>query len=442
MGQQEIENLNKWHLSKYNIFSTEETEDKKLPCVNLFKGTYSELDIEDIGRLYHLEEIENIEKELQGFIKQGIIVNFDELGLLRFKTLTEFMNGNIINITIVTTMKCNFNCPYCFEKHNGDKMNLELQDKTFELLKNMLKACNSKKLHITWYGGEPLLATDVIENLSKKIIEYTEEKKIYYSASIVTNGYLLNQEKINILEKYKVEDIQVTLDGLKEHHDKTRCLINGTPTFDKIINNLYNIKFSGRINVRYNTHKENLKDKEELEKLILDIKLKTKNKIKCYQAVVIDTAPEIRENQVTYLNNSIVSKIEADRYAERIFSCKAFYCSAQKLWSVVVGSDGNLYKCWEDVWDEKRSFGKVGYWNPYNTINNTTNLDSLLTYISSIGIFNNEECINCAWLPLCAGGCPTKKIYHNIKCLPFKDNPNYFIQKVKEYKIKRMTSVK
>ena len=442
MEQQEVENLNKWHLSKYNIFSTEETEDKKLPCVNLFRGTYSELDIEDIKRLYHLEEIKDIEKELQGFIRQGIIVKFNEFNYLQTQTITDFVSHGHLGITIVTTLKCNFNCPYCFETHNGEKITPDLQEKIFQLIIKMLKASNSRSLYVTWYGGEPLLAIDVIQNLSKKIIEYTTENKINYNAGIVTNGYLLDQEKINILEENKIRKIQITFDGLKENHDKTRCLINGSPTFDKIIDNLYNIKFNGLINIRYNTHKNNEKDSEELEKIISKIKLKTKNNISYYKAPIIDNAPEKRKNQVDFLNELKFSEIEAERYASDISRYKTYFCSAQKLFPIVIGNDGNLYKCWEDVWDKKRSFGEVDNWDPYNPINSAINLDSLLIYFKNISIFNDEECKQCVWLPLCAGNCPSKKIYHNMKCISFKNNPNYFIQKVKEYTIKRVVSVK
>ena len=438
-----IKNNGKWHLSKYNIFSTKIIENKKLPCVNLLKGTYSELDIEDIRKLYHLEDISNIEEELQGFIRQGIIVNFDELTYLQTRSLLEFHGNGGLGITIVTTMQCNFNCPYCFESHvNNSKMSLEIQDKTFNFIKNLLEMTGSRRLTINWYGGEPLLAFDVIENLSQKIIKYTEEKKIKYIAHIITNGYLLNQEKIDILEKNKVNSIQITLDGSKENHDKTRCLINGDPTFDKIINNLYNIKFSGNINIRHNIYKKNIKDSEELQQIISDIKLKTKNKIKYYQAVVINNPAELRKNQVEFLDKKFICQIEANRDAEKFSPGKPFFCGAQNLWFLVIGSDGKLYKCWEDVGKEDRFFATIEQLNPRNFINTSCNLNALLLYVNSISVLNDEECKQCVWLPLCSGGCPSKKMFHNMKCISFKDDPDYFIEKVKEYTIEKMISVK
>lgn len=55
---------------------------------------------------------------------------------------------------------------------------------------------------VTWYGGEPLLALDIIENLSIKFVDIYKKNAIAYDATIVTNGYLLNCtviEKLNTL---------------------------------------------------------------------------------------------------------------------------------------------------------------------------------------------------------------------------------------------------
>jgi len=41
-------------------------------------------------------------------------------------------------------------------------------------------------LGITWYGREPLLA------FSDRIIKLCDDNNVNYSASVITNGYLLN----------------------------------------------------------------------------------------------------------------------------------------------------------------------------------------------------------------------------------------------------------
>ncbi len=71
-----------------------------------------------------------------------------------------------VGLTICTTMGCNFDCPYCFENHKAGKMSAEVQDDVVALAERMLDAAQRKALSVTWFGGEPLLAPDVIEALS------------------------------------------------------------------------------------------------------------------------------------------------------------------------------------------------------------------------------------------------------------------------------------
>ena len=42
---------------------------------------------------------------------------------------------------------------------------------------------------------------------------------------------------------------QITIEGLKETHDKQRCLVNGNGTFDRIIKNLIDIKNNTKTNI-------------------------------------------------------------------------------------------------------------------------------------------------------------------------------------------------
>ena len=59
---------------------------------------------------------------------------------------------------------------------------------------------------------------------------------------ITTNGYLLNEKNFETLINCGVTRFQVTLDGLKEEHDKFRHLKNGAGTFDVLVKNLKAIK--------------------------------------------------------------------------------------------------------------------------------------------------------------------------------------------------------
>ena len=231
-----------WHVSRYNLFAPIPGT-KNVAIANLFKGTcgvYSPLD------LFLLGEIETLDEEhpiLNRFRERGIIVNFDERASLDALGRIGCSVGGV-SLTICPTMGCNFDCPYCFENHKAGKMTEKTQNDVANLAERMLDASQNKVMFVTWFGGEPLLAPDVIENLSKRLMALCEKKGAEYSASIVTNGYLLTQENADILTRCGVKISQITLDGVGEAHDKTRHLAGGGATFERITENLRNVKLN------------------------------------------------------------------------------------------------------------------------------------------------------------------------------------------------------
>ncbi len=98
-------------------------------------------------------------------------------------------------------------------------MTAEVQDDVIALAERMLDAAQKKTLHVTWFGGEPLLAADVIEALSGRMMALCEAKGAEYSAGIITNGYLLTLENEDLLARCKVKSAQITLDGVGEAID-------------------------------------------------------------------------------------------------------------------------------------------------------------------------------------------------------------------------------
>ena len=136
----------------------------------------------------------------QQLVKCGCIVkkNIDEVKMLQLRLNQIRYNANHLTLTIAPTMNCNFRCVYCYETKNlaqtSSMMSEDVQEAIIQLLKR--KARSIEELHIVWYGGEPLLALDIIENLSKQMIQIAEENNITYDAIMVTNGYFLTKNEI------------------------------------------------------------------------------------------------------------------------------------------------------------------------------------------------------------------------------------------------------
>ena len=414
-----------WHLSKYNLFA-KIPNSEQIGCVNLLTGTYALLSYEDTLKLYSGEDIEK-------FIQLGFIVNYNETDGLQFLSRKSCKSSNILSLTICPTLNCNFNCPYCFEKHRRKKMSKKVQNDILNFIERTIRFTKVDKIYITWFGGEPLLAYDVIDSLSQRMIELANKWKIQYSASIVTNGFLLTQKIVDMLYKNKVMSYQITLDGTKKTHDKTRHLIGNKPTFDKIINNLKNIKINGNINIRHNLCNNNIEEVEELKKIINEISKISGNKLNYYTAFATNNEIAMENNeQVEFLDAEEYNNYEIDKKIRKISPYSGSYCGAQTINFIVIDELGNLYKCWEDAGKIKHSYGKIERWNINNPIPTADNPQILIDYINTAGAFKDEECQNCIWLPICQGGCPQRRLFYNKQCVPYKDNPDDFVIKYLE----------
>ncbi len=84
-------------------------------------------------------------------------------------------------------------CSYCFQGLDKPtkKMTAEVLDKLVEFTESRMEGVNH--LNITWYGGEPLMDKKAIYALSDRFMAMCAARGAQYSASIVTNGFLLDR---------------------------------------------------------------------------------------------------------------------------------------------------------------------------------------------------------------------------------------------------------
>ncbi len=162
---------------------------------------------------------------------------------LEFSEIQKEVSANAKTLILEITEECNLRCTYCvfdekhiFERNHSNKtMPLEL---AFEEVKNFYNRTNQEEGYIVFYGGEPLLAFDMI----KQIVDYANQisnRRLKFS--LTTNGLALSENKFDFLIENNFL-ITVSLDGDKETHDKQRVTVTGKGTFDAITNNLKKLK--------------------------------------------------------------------------------------------------------------------------------------------------------------------------------------------------------
>jgi len=346
----------------------------------------------------------------------GFLVDGDELAKLRLQHFAALSSTNHLALTITPTRGCNFRCPYCFEEHLSGGMSEEVQAKLVEMVEKFLQENRVKVFGVSWFGGEPLLYPKIIEHLSDEFMRLCDKYGTEYSAGIVTNGYLFTQENVDMLEARKVESVQITLDGPKELNDKTRILADGRGSYDVIMNNLRTVRTKMSISIRCNTNKENRAGYKELEQIINDVAKETGNNIKAYAAFmdsdITADKEKLTKESLDYDNYLVEDKSKSFTSLDKL-QYRATYCTTQNLSAFVVLDDGSLCKCWTDITIPEHVVANL-----------LTDPNPFLTQMNSewgqkylgMDIFNIEECAKCQLLPLCCGGCPSKRLSGNREC--------------------------
>ncbi|MDE5663513.1 MAG: radical SAM protein [Muribaculaceae bacterium] len=319
--------------------------------------------------------------------------------LLRFNSVN--YNPTSLGLVIAPTTACNFDCPYCFEpKKNPKVMSDDTIDKLIEFIH---QHGQTKKLKVTWYGGEPLLAFTQI----KKIIIRLKEEGLPEISNhrIVTNGSLITEEICDFFRIHKLHTMQITFDGVRETHDRTRCFkANRAPSFDLIYKNLHLVrKFipECNINLRINVNKENLDDYVLLHKIIRKDFPQDPN-IWIYPGLI----REETQDGCSFKSSCITSTDLVDFYTylrsrgldEPLFpEHRQFGCMMHAKNSYIIGPEGEIYKCWNDVTCPEKVVGNIS--SPNRKISSLQ-----LKYMVGASPFR-EECKHCGVFPVCDGPC-------------------------------------
>ncbi|HER43394.1 MAG TPA: SPASM domain-containing protein [Candidatus Eisenbacteria bacterium] len=332
----------------------------------------------------------------------------DELATIKADILRDRFSKEYLYLTIAPTLDCNFRCDYCYEEHLKITMSKSVEEALLRWVEKRIGPSN--ELHVTWYGGEPLLpaAYRVVERLSEAFMKLSAERGIKYGAHLVTNGYLLDRPKMERLAGLGVELVQVTLDGPPEIHDARRHLAGGQGTFHRIIENIKETVDLAEFQLRVNVDRRNAMSALEVVEILRKEGLE--GKVRPHLAQVVSdgatcgnihelcySSEEFARMEIEVYREAAARKLHVIRYPYRI---PGAYCTSDRMNAFVIAPNGSIFKCWHEVtMTPDKSIGSV-----------LDEQEPFQKYIEDRWLrwdaFEKPACRECDILPMCHGGCP------------------------------------
>lgn len=352
----------------------------------------------------HLHEMATaaIPVDLLENLKEGhflIADDVDEFEVLKLRhNISVYVDDYKYRMTIMPTLDCNLNCWYCYEKHIDSRMNEETMDRIVRYTEHLFQSHKVRDFLLDWFGGEPLLYFDeVLYPLSLRLQELAKRYGVHFSNSITTNGVLINQNRINKFKDIQLNGFQITIDGNRACHDKSRIGKDKKGTYDIIVRNVNDIHRKmpdAHISVRTNYANKTL---ENIHEMIDEIDPTPKISFFMQRIWQNKENPEEVEKVLDMIKKKINDR--GNVYEDRYYSYgKGHHCYADSYNQVVVNYDGQLYKCTARNFDKKTSVGFLdseghAQWNHrfYDRFQRIP--------------FDNEKCRACPIVPVCLGAC-------------------------------------
>lgn len=363
----------------------------------------------------------DVNKELYDLlITQGILSESDEDDYLKYKSsiVLQREQRGLMHLTLAPTMDCCFSCYYCFEKYkNKNYMTPDVMD---SIIKYVTSQDNLTGIKITWFGGEPLMALPQMEEFYNKFTAVWDKP---IESNIITTGYHIDEAAIKTLMRIGISSVQITIDGIKETHNKIKYLPDGQDVFSKVWENielLCNTAPEIGVTIRVNLTQSNSNEFIQLFELFYE-RLSKFKKVAIAPAFVldrgtIDCVKCDKENilfdhkkRSEFILDLAKEGIDSPfiRYPERFFN----ECAIRNRVAISFDPEGYAYKCWEVIGNKEYAIGKL------NKDGGLTDINEIVLNRQLFGADPIEDpmCTKCKYLPICNGGCPIQRIQNKYE---------------------------
>ncbi len=323
------------------------------------------------------------------------------------------------HLTINPTMDCNFRCWYCYEEHmKGSIMSNKIFDNAVKFIEKILdEKTKLKKFHLYFFGGEPLMYFDsIIKPYIQLFNSAIEKHEIESTIHITTNAGLINEKMIDEIVKLKITSFQITLDGYKEDHNRSRFSKEQKDSYTIIIQNVKTLVKNGiHVTLRINFTKKNITTALNIPNEFADLTEKERELIlltpqrvwqdePCRSRTqklnreIITTEEEIQVKEEEKRLREIAKELGMGLLDAYTLDFVHFSCRGNKLNYAVINYNGDIFKC------DARKFHTE---NREGVLLNdgTIEWNEKAVYRMSTSRLKNKPCQSCIIFPMCGGGC-------------------------------------
>lgn len=368
---------------------------------------------------YSAEDIDETYKEIVELYNEKLLFSDDVYGDFADTKVESPIKAMCLHIA----HDCNLRCKYCFAS-TGDfgtgrkLMPLSVGKQAIDFL--LEKSVGRENLELDFFGGEPLMNWDVV----KEIVEYARSKEEEYGKkfrfTITTNGMLLDDEKIDFINK-EMSNVVLSIDGRKEVNDRMRVKVDGTGCYDRIVKNYkklvekrgykeyyvrgtytnYNLDFAEDVIHLYEQGFDQVSVEPVMEDESVEYAITEKDLDKIYAEYdkLVDKISDIKKNG-GFINffHFMIDLDQGPCVIKRLRGCG----SGNEY--VAITPDGDIYPCHQFVGHEEYKMG--------NLEEGTFNED-IKKEFAGCHVYSKPTCRDCWAKFYCSGGCNANNYIYN-----------------------------
>lgn len=390
---------------------------RKEDCVFLYNCRTDCISLieEDLAEVIQKRDLDKLNTSYRSFYdyllnnKSIVEDDLDECEDVISQWRSEDNSEKVFGLYINPTLDCNLRCWYCYEKtRSGAGMKREVYDTVVKLIDRYMSKQELKAFSLGFFGGEPFTE---FENIVYPLLRYCskvccDNGKIF-SFSFVSNGTLIDKcvvDKLCQIPSCKPAMFQLTLDGNRELHDKTKKYADGSGTYDRLFSAMsLLLANSFDVTLRLNTTVKNV---DSYYDVIDDLKTVTEKNV---EHLIVDIQ-QVWQDVVNVSPKEFLIKqrqlrtrlVDEGFNVNELRVANPVRCYADRNNHVVVNYNGDIFSCTaRDFCTDMREgvLSKEGelIWNDKKIYRNKI-------------VYGNSKCRSCNIYPLCHGGCSQLKI--------------------------------